>query len=70
MECDYMQTNSLDYASPEEQAEYDRYVDIVEAMLDERARPVSELQRGCSHPSWDIDFNPDDEDLSDCGGRW
>ena len=67
---EYMQTNDLDYASPEEQAEYDRYVEIVEAMLDDIIPDRSEMQKIHSHQSWDVDLNNDDEDLSDCGSRW
>ena len=70
MECDYMQTNSLDYASPAEQAEYDRYIDIIQAMIDNTTPDLSEMQQTYSHRSWDVDFNEDDEDLSDCRRRW
>jgi len=65
---EYMQTNDLDYASPEEQAEYDRYVEIVEAMLDKQIPDVLELQEAGYVDCYDD--NSDDESLDDCGSEW
>ena len=65
---EYMQTNDLDYASPEEQAEYDRYVEIVEAMLDKQIPDVLELQEAGYVDCYDDNF--DDESLDDCQEQW
>ena len=68
MECEYEQTNDLDYASPEEKAEYDRYIDIIQAMIDNTTPDFVELQE---RPYVDhYDECADDEDLSDCRRRW
>ena len=67
---DYMQTNDLDYASPEEQEEYDRYIDIIETIVDAMIPDVTELQEQAIAADPDVDMNEDDECLEDCKGEW
>ena len=67
---DYMQTNDLDYASPEEQEEYNRYLDILETIIISRVPDVMELQEQAADADPDVDMNADDECLEDCGSQW
>ena len=67
---DYMQTNDLDYASPEEQEEYNRYLDILETIITNRVPDVMELQEQAADADPDVDMNADDECLEDCGSQW
>ena len=70
MTNDYMQTNDLDYASPEEQEEYNRYLDILETIISSRVPDVTELQEQAADANPDVDLNPDDECLEDCGSEF
>jgi len=70
MSYDYMQTNDLDYASPEEQEEYNRYLDILETIISSSVPDVTELQEQAADANPDVDMNPDDECLEDCGTEW
>jgi hypothetical protein len=70
MTNDYMQTNDLDYASPEEQEEYNRYLDILETIISSRVPDVMELQEQAADANPDVDLNPDDECLEDCGSEF
>ena len=67
---DYMQTNDLDYASPEEQEEYNRYLDILETIISSRVPDVMELQEQAADADPDVDMNADDECLEDCRSQW
>jgi hypothetical protein len=66
----YMQTKDLDYASPEEQEEYNRYLDILETIISSRVPDVMELQEQAADANPDVDMNADDECLEDCGSEW
>ena len=66
----YMQTNDLDHASPEEQEEYNRYLDILEVIISSQVPDVTELQEQEKSGDPDVDMNPDDECLEDCGSEW
>ena len=70
MSYDYMQTNDLDYASPEEQEEYNRYLDILETIISSRVPDVTELQEQALAANPDVDCDPNDECLEDCGTEW
>ena len=67
---DYSQTNDLDYASPEEQEEYNRYLDILETIISSRVPDVTELQEQAADANPDVDMNADDECLEDCGSEF
>ena len=67
---DYSQTNDLDYASPEEQEEYNRYLDILETIISSSVPDVTELQEQAADADPDVDMNADDECLEDCGSNW
>ena len=67
---DYMQTNDLDYASDDEKAEYERWSDLVEAMLDGQEKDVLELQQQQAGYVDCYDDNPDDECMIDCREEW
>ena len=67
---DYSQTNDLDYASPEEQEEYNRYLDILETIISSRVPDTLGLQEQALAAAFDVDCNPDDECLDDCGTEW
>ena len=65
---DYMQTNDLDHASKEEQEEYDRYIEALEAIYDMDVAFINDItdvpvldEVNTSH-SPDVDMNPDDEE--------
>ena len=66
MKYNYMQTNDLDYASPEEQEEYNRYLDILETIISSHVPDVAELQDQAIDADHDVDMNADDECLEDC----
>jgi len=70
MSYDYMQTNDLDYASPEEQEEYNRYLDILETIISSHVPDALELQEQAADANPDVDMNADDECLEDCGTEW
>jgi len=70
MTNDYMQTNDLDYASPEEQEEYNRYLDILETIISSHVPDVMELQEQAADADPDVDMNADDECLEDCGSEF
>ena len=70
MTNDYMQTTDLDYASPEEQEEYNRYLDILETIISSRVLDTLELQEQALAANPDVDMNADDECLEDCGSEW
>jgi hypothetical protein len=70
MSYDYMQTNDLDYASPEEQEEYNRYLDILETIISSRVLDTLELQDQAADADPDVDLDPNDECLEDCGSEW
>ena len=68
---DYMQDpRDLDYASPEEQEEYNRYLDILETIISSRVPDVTELQEQALAADPDVDMNADDECLEDCGSEF
>ena len=70
MTNDYRQTKDLDYASPEEQEEYNRYLDILETIITSRVPDALELQEQALAADFDVDMNPDDECLEDCGSEF
>jgi|TARA_R110000765_G_scaffold426515_2_gene542419 enolase len=65
----YMQTNSLDYASEEEQQEYDLYVMDLETLITEEeavkieANMITEYEITYKRSTTDVDLNEDDETL-------
>jgi hypothetical protein len=65
----YMQTNDLDYASEEEQQEYDLYVMDLETLITEEeavkieANMITEYEITYKRSTTDVDLNEDDETL-------
>ena len=65
----YAQCNDLDYASEEEQAEYDLYVMDLETLITEEeavkieANMITEYEITYKRSTTDVDLNEDDETL-------
>ena len=65
----YMQTNDLDYASEEEQQEYDLYVMDLETLITEEeavkieANMITEYEITYKRSTTDVDLNEDDETI-------
>ena len=65
----YMQTNDLDYASEEEQQEYDLYVMDLETLITEEeavkieANMITEYEITYKRSTTEVDLNEDDETL-------